>query len=1622
MAGLGQDANGKEDEEDKSSGGSGGGGGGGGGAPQTCDPNPLTNPPFFVFCIVLQVLMPLVSGFAEIGESLSSPASVVGTGGVLVTGSDAALYLRSGRDVPTCVQSHLQAQQEIHLPVTWARDAQRLPRRPWEQEAFVEALAELWESDSDSHVTVDCHSADEDQVCGAHYCVARRLSKGAIGRKRGGPSLDSLIEVARRVSSPVRALHMDPGAAAREREYTPRIEGRGKRKARKWPSPWWAAASGRDQAVGELHGDRNARESGKKEPAARGEAVSEGPEFLEEGLRSQVHADARAPNKFKKANLDALKVDKDPWAMPQIAGHSAVPIDSGRGVLTFGGVVEAMNTKESGDVQYIDDAFYCRVGWNPEGNATRGTGYLWLPADIPGPRPSARAHHGAVLAPHLLGAHGVQSMVVFGGYNGDFMTGYKNDLWAVTDVEQSAEEQATEQLSVKPDLIKPMEPKDVHTKRSPMPWDRNPWYSTLWLKGWRYKPQWKQLSPSGMPPSPRFRMGLAAVSHIAVVFGGYGIDGFTNDLHAVDLRRMQWLDMGHYREAQFSNHGWRVRGEPPAPRAGHSATTVGTYVVFYGGYSAEGGLFGDVHVLSIGCDVDRQTRLPRCSNSERLQFTWRPVRLGDPFPVPRWGHSAVLTEGGYFLAIVGGFQSGGERESWRKHKNLQGYSNSFQLLDLRRPRVTKITPNRADTHGAREMLPDSDLFKRGPSPPFPSPWFLVSPPAPLKASIAMTRVAAVMPPRSVKGTQHPVGSMLYEEHLYRPIRVRVEGKALGSCSEFVVIDGVKRCNATCTRETCNEWVWHSNNNVTVTVAGEPCRNLTWYSESHLECFLTGGVGKDADVIVDAHGMANPPGNGLFHFNPPRVDDITPNFLLDFNGVPRGPFIIRGKNFGASPSPIEIYIRGEVCLQSLWLSDNAVACVCLSKAADKKGPRGMFSKQTPLKKFGREGVVVKVGNQWSNMYSNFFLVAPPPGLAALLLVRGKGFRARCPPLSIVEELKDVVESPDLRERAKRKRRVFEEELKALHQMREEHFNTNLKELTAIVGWMQINAAGAMAALAAAAAMATGTVGEVLKQLLLSLFTPKGGDAALLSERVDISLWVHSAGGSRVGGDDEQVEGDEGDGSRGGGGLGVEEWSDRHHAPGDGKCRIVLDGTDASVQGNGTFEAERSISHACGCQRVVKEAQIHGVIRQRDISSKCSRHLRHYAVAKGCKELQQSFFQSCGGSNASRLVLGLSPVFTQCELLARVLQRTCGSHIDGGSTTHTLALLETDEAREGLALVEEFKTFRAETQAKLRQHMRHLHGLKDLIRRGDRRTGARLRRLIAAKPDLGAREVLQEASRAHAEVAEAEAVQSGRSLWGVAAGGTSSEDDTSLEGMMRGLQRIAEVISEPLGDAMARSRVLMQSGVLPQTLRPSAWLSKLRFRGVRTLLRPQRVPGSEDEGTPHDVVETPQKTGSGEGVGHEGKWREGSVWEGKAAPLPMAFLPPSVACPLGKPPHPRRGHSATLLADGRTMLVYGGFGLARSYSDDRDAEAEYANATLMNFVGKFVTFNDTYLLQSIYGRPEREFRELMITRTSCTRDSRYDMSTDTMDGGQPRNQDEHPGTQTLYTDNQFSDDDE
>eukprot|EP01116_Phalansterium_solitarium_P003899 TRINITY_DN14736_c0_g1_i1.p1 TRINITY_DN14736_c0_g1~~TRINITY_DN14736_c0_g1_i1.p1 ORF type:complete len:616 (+),score=156.43 TRINITY_DN14736_c0_g1_i1:213-2060(+) len=142
---------------------------------------------------------------------------------------------------------------------------------------------------------------------------------------------------------------------------------------------------------------------------------------------------------------------------------------------------------------------------------------------------------------------------------------------------------------------------------------------------------WSKLGPtpagfSGTPPSPRYAHTATAVGKRLVVFGGFNGSRYLDDVHVLDVERMQWSSP-------------QVKGAIPAARYAHSATlvTIGNSRKLYVfGGCGETSVFNELFVLDLAT------------------FTWLAVtNVGGTVPPARAYHTANLV-GSKHLYIFGG--------------------------------------------------------------------------------------------------------------------------------------------------------------------------------------------------------------------------------------------------------------------------------------------------------------------------------------------------------------------------------------------------------------------------------------------------------------------------------------------------------------------------------------------------------------------------------------------------------------------------------------------------------------------------------------------------------------------------------------------------------------------------------------------------------------------------------------------------------------------------------------------------------------------------------------------------------------------------------------------------------
>eukprot|EP01017_Pseudomicrothorax_dubius_P048413 TRINITY_DN879_c0_g1_i1.p1 TRINITY_DN879_c0_g1~~TRINITY_DN879_c0_g1_i1.p1 ORF type:complete len:594 (+),score=117.05 TRINITY_DN879_c0_g1_i1:17-1798(+) len=179
---------------------------------------------------------------------------------------------------------------------------------------------------------------------------------------------------------------------------------------------------------------------------------------------------------------------------------------------------------------------------------------------------------------------------------------------------------------------------------------------------------WRKGSLSGkVRPRPRewasFSVGAVDRGDILVVFGGYfythdlEFEENLNDLWSLDLTNNTW-------------HKIEARGEPPQPRCGHTAVTIGSKMFVFGGAQLDRGTackyFNDLYVLR--SDADESPEWEKLSP------------LGEQ-PTPRAWHTMKVY--GEYLVLFGG-------------KSATGLLDDLWLLEVR-----TITWRRLETVGGR---------------------------------------------------------------------------------------------------------------------------------------------------------------------------------------------------------------------------------------------------------------------------------------------------------------------------------------------------------------------------------------------------------------------------------------------------------------------------------------------------------------------------------------------------------------------------------------------------------------------------------------------------------------------------------------------------------------------------------------------------------------------------------------------------------------------------------------------------------------------------------------------------------------------------------------------------------
>ncbi|KAJ8576274.1 hypothetical protein ON010_g2938 [Phytophthora cinnamomi] len=107
-----------------------------------------------------------------------------------------------------------------------------------------------------------------------------------------------------------------------------------------------------------------------------------------------------------------------------------------------------------------------------------------------------------------------------------------------------------------------------------------------------------------------------------------------------------------------------LEGKPPSARGGHSAVLAGTQLLIFGGhyFGSEGGFvyLNDLHRLDLGTSTWAEVVFPKEQPRRRQQIDEGEMDPPVVLPTPRYGHSALLLNGGERMFVFGGRGSRGE--------------------------------------------------------------------------------------------------------------------------------------------------------------------------------------------------------------------------------------------------------------------------------------------------------------------------------------------------------------------------------------------------------------------------------------------------------------------------------------------------------------------------------------------------------------------------------------------------------------------------------------------------------------------------------------------------------------------------------------------------------------------------------------------------------------------------------------------------------------------------------------------------------------------------------------------------------------------------------------------------
>ncbi|MCC6350046.1 MAG: hypothetical protein IT347_10710 [Candidatus Eisenbacteria bacterium] len=248
----------------------------------------------------------------------------------------------------------------------------------------------------------------------------------------------------------------------------------------------------------------------------------------------------------------------------------------------------------------------------------------WTPLSPAGTPPAGRRWHSAVYDSLR------DRMLVFGGFTGDL---YVNDVWALSLAGTPEWTELTPTGTPPSPRYRQSAIYDPVRDRLVIfgGWFSGDGYNDVWALSLAGTPQWQELTPAGPLPSPR-------ISHSAIfdpirdrmlVFGGVD-DSLLNETWALSMDNPAWTELS-------------PAGERPLPRYIHSAVydPVRDRMVIYGGYDVA--LYGeDAWALSLADSG-----------------SWSELAPAGSLPPGRQGHGAIYDPLRDRMVVFGGFGAPG---------------------------------------------------------------------------------------------------------------------------------------------------------------------------------------------------------------------------------------------------------------------------------------------------------------------------------------------------------------------------------------------------------------------------------------------------------------------------------------------------------------------------------------------------------------------------------------------------------------------------------------------------------------------------------------------------------------------------------------------------------------------------------------------------------------------------------------------------------------------------------------------------------------------------------------------------------------------------------------------------